>query len=199
MELNAFKDQLGDYIAMACGADRVQVLELELLSGGAIQDNYALKLAIEGGAWTGRQSWVLRCDAPSGVAASLSRAQEFKVLQIAHANGIKVPEPLHLCEDRRVIGKTFYLMRRLPGIAAAHQVVRRYPSPALAKALAVQLARLHRITPPQAELDFLPLPQPSPALSRIALYRGYLDVLPQARPTLEWAFELAGATGLRQH
>src|SRR5206468_2820864 len=60
---------------------------------------------------------------------------------------------------------------------------------------AVELARLHRVTPttlgrflaPGAPgLDFLPLPRQGPALDQVARYRDALDRLGPPRPVLEW-------------
>ena len=54
------------------GADRLECLRIEKLSGGAIQENWLLKLQITGGSHDGHQSWVLRTDAASSVAVSNS-------------------------------------------------------------------------------------------------------------------------------
>ena len=67
---------------------------------------------------------VLRTDAPSAVAVSRSRAEEFALLQVAFRAGVTVPEPLWLCEDPAVLGRSFYVMRRVGGTAAP-QLLRR--------------------------------------------------------------------------
>ena len=63
---------------------------------------------------------VLRTDAPSAVAASHGRAQEFALLQAAAHAGVTVPQPLWLCEDPAVIGRPFFVMRCVEGTAAGH-------------------------------------------------------------------------------
>ena len=78
---------------------RAQVRDLKQLSGGAIQENWWLKLDLEGGDWPGSHDLVLRKDAPSNVAVSHGRAEEFAILQAAHAAGVAVARAL--CALRR--------------------------------------------------------------------------------------------------
>jgi aminoglycoside phosphotransferase (APT) family kinase protein len=121
------------------------------------------------------------------VRESLTRAQEFAVLKVAHAARVLAPEPLYLCEDAAVTGGAFFIMQRLPGIAAGHRVTRDavlVPEPArLAREVAANLARLHRVQPPHPGLGFL-----ATMLARdcIAHYRLYLDTLSHPYPVLEW-------------
>ena len=181
---------IAKFVARAAGARSVNVLELRPLHGGAIQENYTLELEISGGEFAGNRSLVLRTDSPSQVGASLSRAQEFAVLQAAFAAGVSVPEPLWLCEDSSVTGKAFLLMEKVPGSATARDLVRGpltdEAREALVERLGEELAQLHRIKPPVAALAFLPIPRQAAALTRVALYRQYLDALPSCQPALEW-------------
>ena len=172
------------------GARSVRIVRYERLAGGAIQENAALDVNVEGGRWEGRHAFVLRRDAPSTVAASLTRAQEFAVLRVAHAAGVKAPAPLFLCRDPTIAGGGFFIMERLPGIAAAHRLTREPDlvpdADALAHQLGANLARLHTIRPPHGDLG-APPPGLDPALASIETYRGYLDALDDAYPALEWA------------
>ncbi len=186
----AARERLERFLARCADAESVAVLTLERLPGGAVQENYALEVELRGGVHAGVMALVLRTDAPSRVAVSLTRAQEFAVLRTAFAAGVAAPEPLCLCEDSSVIGRPFFVTHRLPGTAAARTLVRsglaEHEREALVARLGEELARLHRVRPPQAALSFLPLPEPSPALARVALYRRYLDALPHPRPVIEW-------------
>jgi len=181
---------LGAFLLEVSGCDSLEITALKRLSGGNLQENYALDALFGGGTQSGRQELVLRTDAPSGVAASRSRADEFAVLKVAWEAGLKVPEPLWACADDGRIGRAFYVMRRLPGDARAHKLVRDQELDAvresLVERLGEELARLHAIEPPHPELAGLPAPPLSPAHSRIQEYRGYLDKLPDPQPTLEW-------------
>jgi aminoglycoside phosphotransferase (APT) family kinase protein len=182
---------VGAWLRVETGAREVHIERLSKLPGGAIQDNFMLDVVIEGGPWHGAHELVLRTDAPSGVAASLSRAQEFAVLKTAHGAGVTVPEPLFLCRDHSVIEREFFIMRRLPGIAAGHRLTREpllVPDrAALAEALGANLARIHAIRPGDVDLAALPPPREQHAESTIAEYRAYLDQLEDAYPALEWA------------
>ena len=190
MTLNApdTRARIEVFLRAAAGADAVRVTRLERMSGGAIQENWALDATVTGGAWSGAQEWVLRTDATAMVEMSLRRNEEFQVLQVAHAAGLSAPRPLWLCKDPAVTGREFFVMQRLPGVASGHRVTREralVPDPArLARELAVNLARLHAIKPPQPQLSFL---KTTPARGSIAIYREYLDRLPEPHPVLEWA------------
>jgi aminoglycoside phosphotransferase (APT) family kinase protein len=190
----AAQKRLSRFIAEAAGARRATLAGMAPLRGGAIQENWAIDVDLEGGGMSGRHSLVLRADALSRVAASHSRSREFALLKVAHASGVTVPEPLWCCTDVEVIGRAFYLMRRMPGIAAGHRVVKELAlggdRDALAQRLGQELARIHSILPPSpaagSSLGFLAQPSSNPALDRVRLYRGYLDDLGDPRPAVEW-------------
>ncbi|MGE0357966.1 MAG: phosphotransferase family protein [Burkholderiales bacterium] len=179
------------FLARACAA-RVAIEGWERLPGGAIQENVAIDVSVASGEYAGRHAWVLRTDAPSAVAVSHSRPEEFDLLRVALAAGVRVPEPLFLCADGE--GPDFFVMGRVPGIAAGHRLSKEdslVPDrPALARELGENLARLHRVTPGAASLAFLGEPPADPARASIAAYRRDLDALGAPRgeawPALEW-------------
>jgi len=177
------RERLAAFLKEVTGAGDATITALERMSGGAVQENWALDVEQDGEI----KRWVLRTDAQARVAESLSRAQEFAVLKVAHAARALAPEPLYVCEDPAVTGQPFFIMQRLPGVAMGHKVTRDpklVPDPPrLAREVAANLARLHRIEPPQAGLDFL---QTMMARDCIAHYRRYLDTLSHPYPVLEW-------------
>ena len=182
---------LARFLAEASGAGAVEINRFELLAGGAIQQNWGFEAEFAGGSLAGRQQLVLRTDADTGVPSSLGRAEEFAVLKAAHAAGVIVPEPLFVCSDPAVIGKPFFVMRRLPGTAQG-RVITADPSlepalPEIAARLGQELARLQTIRPPRADFGFLPSPDDTEPEAQIAGFRAYLDRHPQPRPVLEWA------------
>jgi aminoglycoside phosphotransferase (APT) family kinase protein len=132
---------------------------------------------------------VLRSDAPSGVAVSHTRAQEFALLRAAFAAGVTVPEPLWL-GDRSVFGRDFFVMRKAAGTAAGHRIVKDMTLGGdrenLVERIGMEMARLHGIRPPRADLDFLPLPALAPALQGVREFRAFLDRHHTAFPALEW-------------
>ncbi|MBL0141169.1 MAG: phosphotransferase family protein [Betaproteobacteria bacterium] len=180
------------FLAIACTASRVAIQGWERLSGGAIQENVAIDVVIEGGPLAGQHAWVLRTDAPSAVAVSRSRSEEFEILRAAQGAGVRVPEPLFACHDGE--GPDFFVMRRMPGVAAGHRLSRDdglVPDrAALARELGENLARLHRLTPPAASLHFLGAAPVDFARATVATYLRDLDVLGAVRgeawPALEW-------------
>lgn len=162
----------------------------ERLPGGAIQENILVEARVQGGPHAGERRWVVRCDAASGVAVSRTRAEEFALLRVAHAAGVRVPEPLWLADDGQP--PRFFVMAHVPGIAAGHRLVKDdtlVPDrAALAGELGANLARLHGVRPPRAGLEFLGPPPADPAAERVATYRASLDALGDAgvNPVLEW-------------
>ena len=185
MNLNepSTRQRLAEFVARAAGARSVAIVALERMSGGAVQENWALDVEVDGEA----RGWVLRTDAQATVRESVTRAQEFAVLKAVHAADVLAPEPLYLCEDPAVSGRTFFIMQRLPGVTAGHKITRDtalVPDPRrLAREVAANLARLHRIEPPHAGLGFL---KTMLARDCIAHYRRYLDTLSHPYPVLEW-------------
>jgi aminoglycoside phosphotransferase (APT) family kinase protein len=180
------RERLAVFIRAASGAQRVRIARLERMSGGAVQQNWALDAEATGGPHAGVHAWVLRMDAPATVAESLTRSQEFRVLEAMHEAQVLAPRPLWLCCDTAVTGSAFFIMERLPGVAAGHKVAR---DPALvpdrsrlARELAANLSRIHSVQP-HAALAFLPTML---ARDDIAHYRAYLDTLDESYPVLEW-------------
>jgi aminoglycoside phosphotransferase (APT) family kinase protein len=184
------RKRLERFLASQAGAQKLTVESVSLLSGGTIQENWSLGVAVHDGPMAGLHQWVLRTGAPAAIAASLTRAQEFAVLRVAHAAGVTVPKPLWACTDPGVIGREFFVMEKIPGISAGHRLTRDAElvpdGAALAHSLGESLGRLHAIRPPRPELNFLPLPHGSPALDSVATYRGYLDEVGVPHPVLEW-------------
>lgn len=183
--------KLAGYIAAQAGAHSASVLRHALLSGGAIQENHGLSLELDGGSLPGRHHFVVRCDAPSAIATSLTRAQEFAVLQTAYEAGVAAPRPYWLCDDASVIGASFYVMAWAPGNASGRRItsgaLTAEQGRALARRLGEELGRLHAVEPPREALSFLPLPRGNPARGRLKTYCRNLDELAVADPVLEYA------------
>ena len=181
---------LARFLAAASGARACEISGLATLSGGAIQENWGIDAHFSGGVLAGEQRLVLRMAGATGVPSSLDRVQEFAVLRAAFAAGVTVPEPRFASADPAVCGKPFFIMRRASGIAAAHRITRD-PAldpvlPQIAEQLGRELARIHTIRAPRADLDFLRSFEASGPAPQIAGFRAYLDTHPAPRPILEW-------------
>jgi aminoglycoside phosphotransferase (APT) family kinase protein len=182
-----FRDIAG-WLAAQAGAASVLVDDLRRLSGGAIQENWAADLVIDGGPHEGTVPVVIRCDAPSGVGDSHSRAQEFALLRAAFDAGVTVPEPLWR-GDKSVFGRDFFVMRRVQGTAAGHRLVKEAAPGgdrrALTRRLGEEIARIQRVQP-SADLTFLERPATHPARHFVAKSRAFLDAYHTPYPALEW-------------
>ncbi len=187
---SAAQARLAEFIARASGRT-VAGLEASPLTGGAIQENWLIAADLDGK----REEMVLRTDAPSKVASSHGRSEEFAILKAAHAAGVTAPEPLWLCRDLSVLGQVFYLMRRVHGLAPGYRVVRDKTLGGdrgkLAERLGRELAQIHTIRPGAAGLEFLPAPKRGPALDQIAVLRADLDGRAAGFPVLEWGLRWA--------
>ena len=183
MDRDAIK-RLEVWLARQSGG-RAQVRDLQQLSGGAIQENWKLLLDLEGGNWPGKHDLVLRKDAPSNVAVSHGRAEEFTILKHAAQAGAMVPTPCVLCEDTSVLGTPFFLMHRAKGTAAGHKLAKADANEQLARDLGTNLARIHSIKD-DPELAFIDKPEGAPAQVSVMDYRRHLDALPGEHPALEW-------------
>lgn len=172
------------------GAGKIDITGAKLLSGGAIQENWLLSLTVSGGQQNGLEHIVLRTDAASGVDESHGRVDEYRLLSAGFDAGMTVPEPLALEHSGSVIGKPFYLMRKADGTANPRVLTRDANldphRTELARQIGREMAKLHRIRPPRADLDFLGKAPTDPAEQRISELYGFLDSLPKAYPALEW-------------
>lgn len=186
---------LARWLCAELDAATVEILRAEPLSGGAIQDNWALELRVDGGDRDGTHRWILRADAPASIAASHGRMDEFRCLQVAHEAGLRVPEPIAACDDATVIGRCFYLMQRCPGTALGPRIVKQYGGTAagteIAREVARQLALLHAVAPADHRLDALGPPPSDPAGRVLDQLAAWLDELGVRRPALEWGLRWA--------
>lgn len=175
-----------DWLAAASSDGTLRITGADKLSGGAIQQNWALDVESR----EGPERWVLRTDSAATLAVSLPRAAEFALLRAARDAGVTVPQPLFLCEDSSVIGAPFFVMRRANGTAAGHRVVKDSTlgggREKLAHALGLELARIHRIMPPRDDLGFLGAPPADAGVAAIAAMRARLDAAGTPRPVIEW-------------
>lgn len=181
---------LAAFLTSRLDGEPVQIEKSQRLSGGAIQENWLLQAQVTEGGERVRRQWVLRTDSPSSVAVSMSRAEEFAVLSAVHEAGVKVPQPLWLCQDASVIGRDFFIMQAIGGTASGHRLTLDAnldsARSALSEELGRSLALLHQITPDHPGLGFLPAPASDPIQATINLYRQYLNELPSSHPVIEW-------------
>lgn len=183
------RERLAQFLCRAAGARSVDIVELRQLAGGAVQENWLLLAAIEGGAFAGRQKLVLRTDAATSLSMSRDRATEFAVQRLVHDGGVTVPEPLFLCRDAAVTGKPFFIMRWMPGASDGGRVVAGELGGAravLAERLAQELAKLHKLRPTRDAVAALGQPPRDAAAARLGPLARFLEVHDEPHPVAEW-------------
>jgi len=182
---------LQDWLAHVLEARRVCVNAAEKLVGGAIQENWALDVEIDGAF----QRLVLRLDAPATVASSRSRGEEFALIRAAWNAGVLVPRPIGFCEDEKVIGGRFAVIGYVSGIGYGGKIVADAhlggDRAKLGRALGQQLARIHAIQPDAGLAAMLGPPPSNAAAAEIERLRGWLDQIGAVRPGLEWGLRWA--------
>jgi aminoglycoside phosphotransferase (APT) family kinase protein len=151
-----------------------RVTALRPLAGGASREAWAVDLEIESGPAAGHHELVLRRDLGGTIHAdSLTRAQEFRVLQVAHAQGVKAPSPRWCSPEATPLGRPFFLMERLAGEAVGRRIVKDLALSAARAALPEQmgreLARIHAVDVTRSELASLPGPDSGTSPARTAL------------------------------
>ena len=181
---------LAEWLAKCAGARAVSIEASARLQGGAVCENWGLEVAFDGGCLPGNYHLVLRTKAQAGLAESRTVTQEFAILRMVHSAGLRVPEPMWLAEDCDIIGRPFFIMTRVPGVAEEQHIVCSAANDgwgtAVAQALGEELARLHNIVPPNPALAFLDMPSKSPAEDIILGCREFLEHWPEPHPALEW-------------
>jgi len=171
---------------------QVRVLGGRQLTGGASRDSWAVDVDIADGSDAGRHALVLRRDMGGTIQEeALSREQEFRMLSAAWQAGVLAPRPRWLCADPAVLGVPFFLMDRLEGESVGRRIVREASlaeaRSRLPRQMGEQLARIHRIDPHQAGLDFLPAPAADQSAAQTALARtaSQLEAFGEPHPVLE--------------
>jgi aminoglycoside phosphotransferase (APT) family kinase protein len=175
------------WLTQALGAKQLRITDAQLLSGGAVQENW--RLAVDVDSQPG-QTWVLRTDANQRLSLSLDRAAEFQVIEAAFEGGVPVAEPIVRCQDEGVIGRPFLIQCFVEGLAAARQIIRDPQlaeiGPTLAAQLGGALATIHTMRPTDNTLSVLPVPMLEPARAEVARLRGAITKASHPRPALEY-------------
>ncbi|MFT3767131.1 MAG: phosphotransferase family protein [Minicystis sp.] len=163
----------------------VAVHAIEPLGGGACQDNYRVDVDLADD--RGARPLALRSDAKKSLAGSIDRKEEFAVISAAAAAGVKTPAAHFLTQSLLRPGAWAYLLDWADGTAIGRRVLRDADLAdarrGLAAELAIELARIHTITPAKHP-DLLP---PSPERDLLRSPRRMMESLREPRPALEIA------------
>lgn len=160
----------------------LSVTGIKPLAGGACQDNFVIT--------TPQARMVLRSDARSSLPGSLSRREEFAIIEAAVAAGVPTPPVRWLREGLVRPGAWGYFMDWADGVAIGAKVVR---SPALVDArarlpeqLAAAAAAIHRITPITHPKLSIPTISPDGDVigEMLAFQRASMAEIPEPHPAL---------------
>ncbi len=146
-----------------------------LLPGGASKEAWAVDV-------DGEELLVRRASVGVIHRSTLSLEQEFRVLEVAHDAGVRVPRPIAYHPD--LGGREAFAMERVRGETIGRRIVRQ-PPPGLAVQMAEELAKIHAI--PAERLPFLGAADP------VENMLGELDTVEEPHPAIElgiqWAAE----------
>ncbi|WP_120496528.1 phosphotransferase family protein [Kiloniella sp. EL199] len=174
---------LAQFVSKVLGRQGLHIEKLFTMSGGAIQENWKMDLRSDDGE---EFSIVLRTDAKTKIPGSLSKKQEFNFLSMAWQAGVKVPEPLYLCEDVSIIGKPFILLEYLPGTTDFDQIRQLNIGETLGYELGVELAKIHTIKPDETH-SVKSLSSKDFVQQKIKSYQEFFDDRGEANLPSEWA------------
>ncbi len=185
---------LADWLSKQLGG-RVSIAELTLMAGGASRQSWLLNLEVANGPEAGEYRLVMRRDLRSEIQPdALTRRQEYRLLQLVHAAGVRVPQPRwagELAESDNGSPRPFFIMDRVAGETIGARIVR-LPELAAARGqlpgqMAEQLARIHHLA---AAIDWLPGPKrgQSPAAWSIDRLRALAAEIEIVNPAYELAF-----------
>lgn len=188
-----FLKHLADYLSQQSG-QAVTIHDAKPLAGGASRDTWYIMAQMG----DEQHQYVMRRDLPTQMfEESLTRAQEFHLMDAAYKIGVKVAKVRYLCDDSSVLGSPFFIMDYMPGISIGPKVIH---APHLAAAreqlphqMAHELAKIHQLDYKQPVLDFLPRPPEgsTPAQAVIVQVYEILDTLGINNPVWEWALRWA--------
>ena len=161
----------------------VTVRALEPLGGGACQDNYRVDVTLTAGEFAGDHALVLRSDAVRSLPGSIDRKNEFAVINAATRAGVITPQARFLAQNLVRPGAHAYFLDWAEGTAIGRRVLRdadlAEARSGLARTLAVELTKIHSITP---QTTALPLAASPPDI--LAFTRSMVETMREPRPAL---------------
>ena len=170
--------ELRERLTPLFGADIV-IERLALLAGGASKEAWALDLRTP----HGTQLLLVR-RAGGGVIHqhTLSLEHEYRVLEVAHAAGVRAPKPYGYLGE--IAGRPAFVSERVPGETIGRRIVQR-PELAGARAalpaqMADELAKIHAIP-----ADRVPFLHAGGARDVLARLEGELDRVEEPHPAIE--------------
>lgn len=175
----------------------VSVLALSRLTGGTRRDAWALDVEIVSGERAGRARLIyLRERGGTPLPIWLSREQEFEVLRVMHAAGVRVPEPYWMVDDGDPSVGMGMIVERVDGETVARRILAdpalEGVRPRILEQLGEELARIHTVPP--GALACLPRRsvEPTPAEAQLVELERTLAEIGEPHPGLGLALRWLG-------
>lgn len=134
--------RLAAYLAKQTGGAPITVSEVGVVPGGFSKLTLIVKLG-DNAALPG--TIVLRLDRPAGLALGTEVRDEFAILQLLHARGVRVPEPFACEPTGDVLGAPFMAVAAVPGKTIGDMFNLPPRNPAINTAIATEIARMHAV------------------------------------------------------
>lgn len=186
-------EKLQSYLSEQMGQQAI-ITDAKPLAGGASRDTWLFTVKVG----EAEQRLVMRRDLPTQMFdEALSREQEFRLMDAAHQQGVKVAKMRYLCTDKDVLASDFFIMDYVEGISIGRKVI---TSPDLAQArqalpqhMAEELAKIHQIDIEAHQLDFLSRPPTGQTAAEATIEQmiTILDELGIRNPVWEWGLRWA--------
>lgn len=188
----ALQERLQRYL-VGVFTNPVTVSGLERMAGGVSRETWSFDLIEQRGRRRVRHELVLRMD-PEQPYLPGHRDTEFRVIRLVAARGIPVPEVLWGSEDKAILGRGFFVMRRVAGESRVNRLQNeaRYAATKakIVAELGEELARTHQIPAEEiaAEIpELLQLPPRDAVRYQEQLYREWTrDPHPVLELALRW-------------
>lgn len=183
--------RLAERMADALRVSTVHVSSIEQLPGGTLQEHWRFNAVLADGASCEERWYVLRASGPTSVMGGLTREQEFRVMQAVQSAGVTVPAPICCFAPGEVVERDCFVMEFAPGVSSPTRIVRQphwrgRPGEELARRIGIELARMQTVRPGNRLVDFLELPDCSPADHHVKVFRAFLENDAAPHPAIEW-------------
>ncbi len=109
--------RLAAYLSKRLGAERVEVLNVARIPGGASRETYRFRARYVADGKAFDRALILRRDPPASLIET-ERSVEFRAYRAFHALGLPVPEPIALEPDPSFLDRPFFIMQEVENCTA---------------------------------------------------------------------------------
>lgn len=187
---DALRERLQHYLGGVLAAP-VTVTGLERMAGGVSRETWSFDLIEERDGQRARHELVLRMD-PEEAFVPGRRDTEARTLRLMAARGVPVPEVLWGSEDASVLGRSFFVMRRVAGESRVNRLQHEPRFAGVRERMVAELgealARIHAIPAEEIAAELPDLPRLTPREAVAYQERLYRHSRKDPHPVLELTF-----------